>query len=140
MIKQTLDNDVFLEICDKLREVKNCKITANLLYGYMISGQISKDVLTLVSYDKDKMNGCVVAEISRDEYNGDLILFMMFIWINAHFPKLLQEFIEFTNNKAKELNIKQIVFATDRNEKIIERRIGKHGFKKFCSVFKKDVI
>jgi len=140
MIKQTSDNDVFLEIIDKLREVKNCKITANLLYGYMTYGQISKDVLTLVSYDKDKMNGCVVAEISRDEYNGNLILFMMFIWVNPHFPKLLQEFIDYTNNKAKELNIKKIVFATDRNEKIIERRTGKLGFKKICSVFEKEVI
>jgi len=140
MIKQCQDNhDVFLEICDKLREVKSCKITANLLYGYMISGQINKDVLTLVSYDEDKMNGCGVAEISRDEL-GNKILFMMFIWIDPHFPKLLQEFIEYTNNKAKELDIKKMVFATDRDEKIIERRMGKFGFSKKCSVYEKDVM
>ena len=139
MIKQCQDNNVFLEILDKLKEVKNCRITSKTLYTYMISEQIDKSAMTLVSYDKDIMNGCVVLKIIKDDIR-ELSFFMTFIWIDAHFPKLLKEFLDFGNNKAKELNIKKIKFGTSRNEKIIKRRMGKYGFKKIYSAYSKDVI
>jgi len=94
MIKQCQDNNVFLEILDKLKEVKNCKITSNTLYTYMISEQIDKSAMTLVSYDKDIMNGCVVLKIIKDDIR-ELSFFMTFIWIDAHFPNLMKEFLDF---------------------------------------------
>jgi hypothetical protein len=139
MIKQCQDNNVYLEILDKLKEVKNCKITSKILYTYMISEKINKSAMTLVSYDKDIMNGCVVLKIIRDDF-GELSFFMTFIWIDAHFPKLLKEFIDFGNNKAKELNIKKIIFSTGRKENIIERRMSKYGFKKISITYAKEVI
>ena len=138
MIKQCQDSNVFLEILDKLKKVKNCKITSNILYNYMISEQIDKSAMTLVSYDNDKMNGCVVVKIIRDDF-GELSFFMTFIWINARCPNLMQEFIDFGNEKAKELNIKKIVFATSRKEEIILRRMGKFGFKKIYTAYARDV-
>ena len=139
MIKQCQDSNIFLEILDKLKKVRNCKITSNILYTYMISEQIDKSAMTLVSYDNDKMNGCVVVKIIRDD-SGESSFFMTFIWIDAHFPKLLQELIDFGNDKAKELNIKKIMFSTGRKEKIVERRMGKYGFKKIHSTYEKEVI
>jgi len=139
MIKQCQDNNVFLEILDKLKEVKNCKITSNTLYTYMISEQIDKSAMTLVSYDKDIMNGCVVLKIIKDDIR-ELSFFMTFIWIDAHFPNLMKEFLDFGNNKAKELNIKKIMFATGRKENIIGRRMGKYGFKKISITYMKEVI
>jgi len=129
MIKQCQDNNVYLEILDKLKEVKNCKITPKILYTYMISEKINKSAMTLVSYDKDIMNGCVVLKTIRNDF-GELSFFMTFIWIDAHYPKLLKEFIDFGNNKAKELNIKKIIFSTGRKENVIERRMSKYGLKK----------
>ena len=133
------DSDKFLEICDKVKEAKGARLTQNILYNYMIAGLYGEQVFTFVSYDKGKMNGCLVLLLTRDILR-EKILRLLFIWIDAHYPKLLQEFIEFANNKAKELNIKQIVFATDRKEKIIERRLGKFGFKKICITYAKDVM
>lgn len=138
MIKQCQDNNVYLEILDKLKEVKNCKITPKILYTYMISEKINKSAMTLVSYDKDIMNGCVVLKIIRDDF-GELSFFMTFIWIDAHFPNLLKEFIDFGNNKAKELNIKKIMFSTGRKENVIERRMSKYGFKKISITYAKEV-
>jgi len=139
MIKQCQDNNVYLEILDKLKEVKNCKITPKILYTYMISEKINKSAMTLVSYDKDIMNGCVVLKIIRDDF-GELSFFMTFIWIDSHYPKLLKEFIDFGNNKAKELNIKKIIFSTGRKENVIERRMSKYGFKKISSTYERRVI
>jgi len=139
VIKQCQDNNVYLEILDKLKEVKNCKITPKILYTYMISEKINKSAITLVSYDKDIMNGCVVVKIIRDDF-GELSFFMTFIWIDAHYPHLMQELIDFGNNKAKELKIKKIMFSTGRKENIVKRRMGKYGFKKTYSTYEKEVI
>ncbi|GAI25467.1 unnamed protein product, partial [marine sediment metagenome] len=64
----------------------------------------------------------------------------LFIWIDAHYPKLLEEFVNLGNKKAKELNAKKIYFIADRNERVIERRTGKYGFKKAFITYKKEVI
>jgi hypothetical protein len=139
MIKQITDNNVYLEILDKLGKVKDCKITANLLYTYMIAESIDKSSVTLASYDQEIMNGCAVLKIFKKD-DGELNFFMTFIWIDAHYPTLMQEFTDWANDKAKGLNIKKIVFATGRDEKIIQRRMGKFGFKRIYTTYAKDVI
>jgi len=138
MIEQCQDNNVYLEILDKLKYVKNCKITSNILYTYMISEQIDKSSMTLVSYDKGVMNGCVVVKIVKDDY-GESSFFMTFIWIDAHYPNLLKEFLEYGDERAKELNVKKIMFSTGRKESVVERRMGKYGFSKTCSTYTKEV-
>lgn len=139
MIKECKDTKVFLEILDKLKYVKNSRITPNVLYTYMISGEINNSAMTLVSHDKGIMNGCLVLKIFRDGY-GELCFFMTFIWIDAHYPKLLKEFIDYANNRGKELNIKKAIFSTGRKESIVERRMNKYGFKKEYSTYIKKVI
>lgn len=131
MIKQTFNNDIFLDIVDKLKLVKNCKLTANTLYAYMLA----KDVFTYISYVLEKMNGCLVLKRFIDN-EGNLSLLMLFIWVNPHYPKLLKEFIELGNSKAKELKAVKIYFIANRNEKAIERRTG---FKKVYSTYMKEV-
>ena len=139
MIKQVFSNDIFLNICDKLKDVKNCKLSANTLYTYMLSGTYNKDTFTYVSYEDKKMNGCLVFKLFRD-IEGNLTLLMLFIWIDAHYPKLLEEFIHIGNEKAKELNAKKIYFVANRNEKAIIKRTGKFGFKKAFITYEKEVI
>jgi len=139
MIKQITDEIIFLEICDKLKKVKDCKLSANTLYAYMLSGLYKQDTFTYVSYDDEKMNGCLVLKRFIDN-EGNLSFIMLFVWVNAHYPKLLEEFVNIGNEKAKELNAKKIYFIANRNEKAIERRTGKFGFKKAFSTYIKEVV
>jgi len=139
MIKQVFSNDIFLKICDKLQKVKGCRLNANTLYTYMLSGIYNKDTFTYASYDKDRMNGCLVLRLFKD-MEGNLTLLMLFIWIDAHYLKLLEEFVNLGNKKAKECNAKKIYFIADRNEKVIEKRTGKFGFKKAFITYRKEVI
>jgi len=139
MIKQVYSNDVFLEITDKLKEVDNCKLSANTLYTYMVSGVEIKNTFTYASYDNEKMNGCLILQLFND-MDGDKSLLMLFIWLDAHCPKLLEEFIHLGNDKAKELNAKKIYFIANRKEEVIIRRVGKFGFTKAYTTYRKDVI
>jgi len=132
MIKQTFNYNLFLEITDKLKEVKDCKLNTTTLYAYMLS----EDVFTYVSYDNKIMNGCLVLKQFTDN-EGNKALLMLFIWIDPHYPKLLGNFIELANNKAKEVKAVKIYFIANRNEKAIIRRTG---FKKAYSTYVKDVI
>ena len=132
MIKQTFNNNTFLEIVDKLKEVKNCKLSGNTLYAYMLS----KDTFSYVSNDNEKANGYLVLKRFIDN-EGNISFLMLFVWIDAHYPKLLKEFILFVNEKAKELGIKKIYFVATQNEKVIERRTG---FKKAFTTFEREVI
>ncbi len=128
-----------MNITDKLKEVKNCRLKANTLYVYMVSGIYNKSTFTYASYDNGRMNGCLVLRLFKD-MESKLTLSMLFIWINAHYPKLLEEFVYIGNKKAKELNAKKIYFVANRNEKVIERRTGKFGFKKAFTTYEKEVI
>ncbi|MBA7562648.1 hypothetical protein ES695_04095 [Candidatus Atribacteria bacterium 1244-E10-H5-B2] len=138
MIKQVFSNDIFLKICDKLQEVKECRLNANTLYTYMLSGIYNKDTFTYASYDNGKMNGCLVLRLFKD-MEGNLALLMLFVWVNAHYPKLLGEFVDLGDKKAKEINVKKIYFIADRNEKVIERRTSKFGFKRAFTTYEKEV-
>jgi len=136
MITLCKNSDKFLNICDKVQEVKGARLTEKILYDYMIAGLYGNQVFTYISYDGDKMNGCLILFLTKDQI-GELTLGMLFTWIDAHYLKLHKEFIEIATQKAKELEAKKISIITNRNEKIIDRRIGKYGFKKTCSIFEK---
>ncbi len=137
MIKQIYSNDVFFNICDKLKEVDDCKLSANTLYTYMASGV--KNTFTYASYNNKEMNGCLVFQVFND-MDGDKSLLMLFVWIDAHYPKLAGEFINLSNDKAKELHAKKLYLIANKNEKVIERRIGKFGFTKAYTTYRKEVI
>ena len=139
MIKQIYSNDIFLNICDKLKEVDNCKLSANTLYTYMVSGMYNKNTFTYASYDNGEMNGCLVFQIFND-MDGDRSLLMLFIWIDGNYLKLLEEFIHLGNDKAKELHAKKLYFIANKNEKVIKRRTGKFGFTKAYTTYRKEVI
>jgi len=143
MIKLCEDSDNFLDICEKLKEVKGARLTGKILYTSMIAGLYDKRVFTYVSNDNDKMNGSLVLLLTRDQI-GELTLVLFFVWIDVHCPNLHKEFIEIATQKAKELEAEKISILTNRNEKVIARRMGKYGFKKTCSVWEnrieKDVI
>jgi len=143
MIKLCENSDEFLNICEKLKEVKGARLTGKILYTSMIAGLYDKRVFTYVSNDNDKMNGSLVLLLTRDQI-GELTLVLFFVWIDVHCPNLHKEFIEIATQKAKELEAEKISILTNRNEKVIARRMGKYGFKKTCSVWEnrieKDVI
>ena len=132
------DSKEFLNICDKIKLVKNPKLTEKILYNYMISGLYNKQIFTFISYDGDKMNGCLILLLTTDIL-GELTLGMVFTWIDAHYLKLYGEFIEIATEKAKELGAKKIVITTNRKEEVINRRVNKFGFKKAFSVYEKRI-
>jgi len=132
MIKQTFNYNLFLEITDKLKEVKDCKLNTTTLYAYMVSD----NVFTYVSYDNKIMNGCLVLKRFIDN-EGNKALLMLFVWIDPHYPKLHKDFIKLANDKAKEVKAVKMYFIANRNEKAIERRTG---FRKAYTTYVKDVI
>ena len=142
MIQFCDDERYFLEICDKLnsKKLQDIRLTQTILYKYMIAGLYSQNIFTYTSHDNNKMNGCMVLICVKDIL-GESVLSLLFAWIDAHYPKLHREFIEKTRQKARELGITRIVFQTNRNEKLINRKMGKYGFNKIFSVYeKKEVI
>jgi len=140
MIKLCEDNSEFFNICDKLnsKKLKNIRLTQSKLYSLMTAGLFNKNIFTYVSYDNDKMNGCLTLIYAIDIL-GETVLSLLFVWIDAHYPNLHKEFIEVAIDKAKELKIDRICFQTNRKEKVIHRKMGKYGFKKIFSVYEKKV-
>jgi len=138
MIKQYKDYNIFLEICDKLKEVKDGELSEKSLYGYMTAGIYNKKVFTFASHDKGKMNGCLV--LTLVEINQIMGLDILFVWLDAHYPKLFKEYIAFIDKKAKEYKTKRIISITKKSVKLIERKYGKYGYKKVYNIFVKEVI
>lgn len=138
IIKQCKDNKLFLEICDKLEKVRDCELNQKSLYSYMIGGLYHKRTLTFVSYDKDKMNGCLI--LTLIELHSDLCLNILFVWIDKNYTKLWKEYIKFIDEKAKEFKVKKIIGITKRSAKVIERKYGKFGYETKYNVFVKEVI
>lgn len=140
MIKQITDSNVFLNICDKLDYVKDCKLSKKVLYSFMIAGEYNKQTFVYASYGKYyKMTGCSILHISKD-ISGGLVLFVIFQWINPNCRKLWKDYMKFTEKKAKEFKVERISFTTTRSEKAIERHLGKYGYKKTYNVIEKEVI
>jgi len=138
MIKQYKDNKIFLEICDKLEEVKDCELSQSSLYGYMIGGLYNKKIFTFASHDKDKMNGCLILTLIN--LHSDLCLNILFVWIDKHYSKLWKEYMKFVEEKAKELKVKRIITVTKRNAEVIERKFGKFGYEAKYNVIVKEMI
>ena len=138
MIKLCKDSNNFLDICDKLEEVEGARLTQKILYNYMISGLYTDKVFTFVSYNKGRMNGCLVLFLTKDQI-GELKLVLLFVWVDIHYPKLLKKFVDIAEKKAKELKVKRISFITNRKEKVINKRMGKFGYKKTCSIYEKEM-
>lgn len=138
MIKKITDNKTFLEICDKLIEVRDCELSQNSLYKYMVAGLYNNRIFTFASYDKDKMNGCLV--LSLVNLNGDLCLNLLFGWIDRKYSKLWSEYMKFVEEKAKEFKVKRIVSVTKRNAEAIERKYGKFGYKAKYNIIVKEMI
>ena len=138
MIKKCEDTNIFLEICDKLKEVRDCELEQKSLYNYMIAGLYGKKIFTFTSHDQGKMNGCLI--LTLVELGSKLCLNVLFVWIDAHYPRLWKEYIAFIDEKAKELKVKRIMGVTKRSAKLVERKCGKYGYKKIYNIFVKEVI
>ena len=137
MIKQITDSKTFLEICDKLKDIPDCKLKKNKFYTYMIAGIYNEKTLTFASYnDKGELSGCSVITIG-DDILGELTLFVVFLWINPHYRKLWKKYMEFIEKKAKEYKCKKISFTTARSENAIDRQMGKYGYSKKYNVIEK---
>jgi len=139
MIRPITDNYIFMNICDKLDDVPDCKMSKTKLYIYMISGQYNQKTFTFAGYDKDIMTGCTVITIDYN-INGNLTLFVVFLWINPHYRKLWKDYMKFIEGKAKEYHCQKISFTTTRNEKAIDRQMGKYNYRKVYSVIEKEVV
>ena len=137
-INLSLDTDDFLKVCDKLKETKDCRLKENRLFGYMIAGKFNENVFTYVSYDKDKMNGCVILTLTRDMV-GDLTLYIIYMFIDRHYPTLSMDYMKFIEQKAKELKADKISFTTHRKPEAVVRKYGKYGYKHRCSVIEKII-
>jgi len=139
MIEQITDSKTFLEICNKLKDIPDCKLKQNKFYTYMIAGIYTGKTLTFASYTDDgELSGCSVITIG-DDITGELTLFVVFQWINPHYRKLWKDYMKFIESKAKEYKTIKISFTTARSEKAIDRQIGKFGYRKKYIVIEKEV-
>ncbi|GAH83357.1 unnamed protein product, partial [marine sediment metagenome] len=73
------------------------------------------------------------------DLNPGLILYLIFIWIDPHYPKLWLKYLKFAEEKAKELRVDRILINTNRNDKVIERRLNKYGYHTKYTIFGKEV-
>jgi len=139
MIKQITDSKTFLEICNKLKDIPDCKLKQNKFYTYMIAGIYNEKTLTFASYtNRGELSGCSVITIG-DDITGELTLFVVFQWINPHYRKLWKDYMKFIENKAKEYKAIKISFTTARSEEAIDRQMGKFGYRKKYIVIEKEV-
>ena len=135
-INLTLDTNDLLKICDKAKETKDCRLKQPLLFRYMKGGQFDSRISTYVSYDKDKMNGCVILTLQKDLV-GDLTLYIIYMFIDRRYLKLSLEYMKFIEEKAKELKADKISFTTHRKPEAVIRKYGKYGYEHRCSVIEK---
>jgi hypothetical protein len=141
MIKLCTDDTYFLRICDKLNLPRLSKInlTKDRLYFIMVGSLITKDSFTYISIDDDnQLNGCIILAVIQNIL-GDKVLSLVFTWIDSHYPDLYKEFIDITTKMAQELKADKLCFQTNRNEKVIQRKMGKYGFNKAFSVYEKKI-
>ena len=139
MIKEVNDSKSFLDICDKLKDVPDCKLKGSSFYSYMIAGLYNKNTFTYANYINDKLKGCAVLTLGKD-ITCELTLFVVFCWIDPHYRRLWRDYRKFIEGKARELEAKKISFVTSRNEGAIERQLGKYGYVKVYSVIEKEVV
>jgi len=138
MIEQIKDKSKLTEICNKIKYVKNCPIDEQSFYFHLYAGMINKKILCFVDYNNEEMKGCLVLELTKD-LSTDLILSLVFVWIDKEYPKLWIDFVKLTEKKAKELKVDRILINTKRNVKAIERKLNKYGYKAKYTIFERKV-
>jgi len=126
----------FMEICNKLEEVKDCELTKEKLFNYIYAGLQHKRTFSFASYDNDKMNGCIVLSVGKNLID-DLAIYVIFIWIDRHSPELWKKYLEFVENVAKEFKAKKIIGSTKRDG--FGRKLEKFGYKETYRIIEKDV-
>jgi len=129
----------FMEMCEKVKEVKDCELTKEKLFNYMYAGLQNKRTFSFVSYGEDeKMNSCFVISIGKNIID-DLALYVIFVWIDAHYPKLWQKYIEFVDKVAKQFKVEKIIGSTKINSEAYMKRLEKYGYKKTYNIIEKNV-
>ena len=125
----------FMEMCNKLEEVKDCELTKEKLFNYMYAGLSNKRTFSFVSYDKE-MNGCIVLTVGKNLI-ADLAIYVIFIWIDRHYPKLWKKYLDFVENVAKEFKAKKIIGSTKRDG--FGRKLEKFGYKETYRIIEKEI-
>lgn len=136
---QIKDKDRLKEICQKLKYVKDCPINGESFYFRLYAGILTGKIFVYASYNDGEMNGCLILSLGKD-LSPDLILSLVFVWIDKHSPKLWIEYVKFAEKKAKELGVNRILINTKRNAKAIERKLNKYGYIQKYVTFEKEVI
>jgi len=127
MIEQIKDKSKLTDICDKIKYVKDCPIDKQSFFFHLYAGMINKKILCFADYNNEQMNGCLVLELTKD-LSTDLILSLVFTWIDEKYPKLWIDFVKLTEEKAKELKVDRILINTKRNAEAIERKLNKYEY------------
>lgn len=135
---QIKDKDGLREICDKIKHVKDCPINEQSFFFHLYAGMITGKILPFADYENEKMKGCLVLELGRD-LSSDLVLSLIFVWIDKKYTKLWIEFVKFTEEKAKELKANRVLINTKRNAKAIEKKLNKYGYSARYTIFEKKV-
>lgn len=135
---QIKDRDELRGICDKIKYVKDCPIDEQSFFFHLYAGMLTGKILSFADYENGKMKGCLVIELGKD-LSPDIILSLVFVWIDKHSPKLWIDFVKFAEEKAKELKANRILINTKRNAKAIERKLNKYGYKAKYTIFEKKV-
>jgi len=136
---QIKDKNELREICDKIKYVKDCPIDKESFYFHIYAGLLNKRIYSYASYKDGQMKGCLVLSLGKD-LSPDLILSLVFVWIDEHSPKLWIEFVEFAEEKAKELGVNRILINTKRNVGAIEKKLGRFGYTAKYTTFEKEII
>jgi len=139
MIKTVSDYQEVLDIIDRLKEVETCRLEPSILYAYITYGMDKKDNQSYVTYKNDKMAGCFGLKVDKT-VTGYLTLYVMFLWIDPHYPRLWLEYMKFIEEKAKEFKVQKISFTTGRKAEGIERKLGKYNYRGTFTVFEKEMI
>ena len=127
-----------LKICEKLSVTKNCTVQQETFYYFMWSGMNEGTVFPFITYEDDKMTGCIVFSLDKDL--KDTVLSLIFVWIDPKNQELWEEYVEFAREIAIEKGANKIQVNTSRNPKAILRKLGKFGFAQKYVIFEKDVI
>lgn len=127
----------FMEICNKLKEVKDCELTKEKLFNYMYAGLQNKKTFSFASYDGE-MNGCIVLTVGKNLID-DLAVYVIFIWIDKHSPKLWLKYMKFIEDVAKQFKAKKMIGSTKRNAEAIDRKLEKYGYKVTYNILEKNL-
>jgi len=136
-IYSTSTYEEFMEICSKLKEVKDCELTEEKLFNYMYAGLQTKRTFSFASYDGE-MNGCLVLSVGKNLID-DLAIYVIFIWIDKHYPKLWLKYMKFVEDVARAFKAKKIIGSTKRNAEVVDRKLEKYGYKVTYNIIEKDI-